>query len=83
MIQSVFATNHTWMDHMGGWGWGMMIFGWFFMLALVAAVAWGIWAATRRRDVVSRRGASEILAERYARGEIGREEYLEGRADLG
>ena len=64
-------------------------------LALLAlAVAGGIWATrqlSRRRQVppVSQAGPPPGLAEaqaelrrRYAAGEIGREEYLQGKVDL-
>ena len=70
--------------HMGGWGWGMAIFGLVFMVLIVVFVAWLIWLATRRsgsfRD--GRRGAVDLLDERYARGEIDRDEYLQRKGDL-
>lgn len=83
MMQALLAQNQQWWDHMSGWGWGMMIFGWLFTVALIALVAWAIWSVTRRRDFGTRSRPADILAERYARGEIGRDEYLERRADLG
>jgi len=68
--------------HMGGWGWGAM-FGWVFMAALIGLIFWAIWSASRPRDAgPRRRGAEEILADRYAGGEIDREEFLVRRADL-
>ena len=80
---SVLADVDGW-GHMGGWGWGMAIFGWLFMTVVVVLVAWLIWSTTRRAELggrtVSR--AVELLDERYARGELDRDQYLEQRADL-
>jgi putative membrane protein len=72
-----------------GTGW-MMIFGGLFWLVLLAlGVAGAVWlfsAARRRgRDVpMAKRNYPplEILEQRYARGEINREEYLEKKSDM-
>lgn len=67
-------------DHMNGWGWALMSLGWLVLLVLVGlAVAVllrhtadsGPGRAADRRDPSPR----ELLAERYARGEIDDEEY--------
>ncbi|WUD78209.1 SHOCT domain-containing protein [Streptomyces sp. NBC_00510] len=67
-------------DHMNGWGWALMSLGWLVLLVLVGlAVAvlvrrtadGGPGRAPDRRDPSPR----ELLAERYARGEIDDEEY--------
>ncbi len=76
-----------------GWGMGLvMLFGWLLPLAAVGLIVWlivgrgrsdsgGMAAADgRRRDPDS---ALQILRERYARGEISREEFLQARQDLG
>ena len=72
------------LGHMGGWGWGMAIFGWLFMTMVVVLVGWLIWSTTRRAEpggrTVSR--AVELLDQRYARGELNRDQYLEQAADL-
>lgn len=71
-------------DHMGAWGWGMGIFGALFMILVVGLIVWLI--VYLARDSQGRgttaKGALDLLDERYARGEIDREEYLERRADL-
>ncbi len=77
----MLLADATW-GHMGGWGWGMMIFGWLFMVAVIALAAWAIWRASRHPEARSQSRAEEILAERYARGEIDRDEYLERRSNL-
>ena len=70
--------------HMGGWGWGMAIFGWLFMMLMVSLVVWLIWSATRRPGSShdGLRDAVDLLDERYARGEIDRDEYLQRKGDL-
>jgi putative membrane protein len=73
------------------WGQGM---GWFFpiiMMAFWIAVIVGIiflirWVALstdRRRETQSEDSALEILRNRYARGEINKEEFEEKKRDLG
>ena len=74
--------------HMG-WGagsGGVLGFGgtalWWLLLIVgaVLLVRWMFGATAGRRG---RSGALEILAERYARGEIDREEFQNRRRDLG
>jgi len=65
--------------------WGMsgmmviMILGWLLVIVAIVAGVW--WLATSWRPR-SRDGALEILRERYARGDISREEYESRRRDL-
>ena len=69
------------MDMMWGMS-GMMMFmflGWLLLLGLIVAGVW--WLATRGW-LARRNDALEILRERYARGEISREEYESRRRDL-
>jgi putative membrane protein len=76
---------HDWM----GWGWGGMWLGPLFMLIplvlLIAAVVVLLrWMGVGSSDGGGRvRTAREILDERYARGEIDREEYQRRRDDIG
>lgn len=75
---------------MWGWGWSAMIFGPLFMIvvfALVIAVVvllvrWlaGPWSA---HQPPPSRTALDILKERFARGEIDKEEFEERRRILG
>jgi len=81
--------------HMMGWGggWYGMILGPLFMilvLALVIAVAvllvrWlgGPWHGTASHQVPSGRTPLDILKERFARGEIDKDEFEERRRVLG
>jgi putative membrane protein len=71
-----------------GWGWGGMWLGPLFMIALLALLIAGIVAVVRwigggGDDGGGRvRTARDILDERYARGEIDREEYQRRRDDI-
>ncbi len=69
--------------HMWGWGWGGMIFG-PIMMILFIAVAVGIVVivlramgvgGTTTRAASGGKSAIDILEERFARGEIDREEF--------
>jgi putative membrane protein len=68
-------------DHMDGWGGGWMwLWGTLMMLAFVAALgvaAWAVVRSTQARRPAAEDRAREILAERYARGELSTEEYTE------
>jgi putative membrane protein len=72
------------MGDWGGWGWGMG-FGGIFMILFWVLIALGIVALVKW--LFSARGsgksALDILKERYAKGEIDREQYEQMRRDLG
>ncbi|MHB8536201.1 MAG: SHOCT domain-containing protein [Sulfuricaulis sp.] len=71
-----------------GIGWGMG-FGGFFMIlfwvvivaAVVMLVKW-LFGGSSRIDLPRGKSALEILQERYARGEIGKEEFEQKKRDL-
>ena len=77
------------MSDWGGWGWGPG-FGWIFMILFWALVVLGIVALARWLLSTGGAGGSsgpaksplDILKERYARGEINREQYEQTRRDL-
>ena len=69
------------MDMMWGMP-GMMLFGAVFWLAILGAVGLGIWWLASRLRPTGRDAALEALRERYARGEISREEFEARRRDL-
>ena len=75
------------MGDMGNW-WGMG-FGWIFMALVWGLIIVGIvvlvkWLMSQSAGEKNRRDktALEILQERYARGEIEREEYEQKKRDL-
>ena len=69
-------------SHMGGWGGGWMwLWGLAMMALFVVLIVWlvragtGGWQGQRPSDPTDR--AREVLAERYAKGELTTEEYRE------
>ena len=87
--------RYGWGPHMMGWGggWFGMIFGPIFMilvLAVVIAVAvlivrWlgGPWHVTAPHQTPTTQSPLDILKERFARGEIDKDEFEERRLILG
>ena len=77
------------MGHMTeGWGW-MSGFGWIFMILFWALVALGVvalgkWIFSTGDSAAGggARRALDILKERYARGEINRDQYEQMQRDL-
>jgi putative membrane protein len=72
---------------MNGEGMGLGFIMWFVILAMIIAGA--VWFARSQPLAGSQRGsleqrfpALEALEERYARGEISREEYLQKKRDI-
>jgi putative membrane protein len=51
-------------------------------LGFLVAIGLGIWWAIRRARPAPRDAALDVLRERYARGEISREEFEARRRDL-
>lgn len=76
-------------DHNDGMGWWMVIGSvWMviFFILIIALVAWGIKSISGNSSSgsygVGKNGALEIAKERYARGEISREEFEQIKRDL-
>lgn len=72
-----------------GWGGGGFGFGWIFMLLFWGLVIWVIFALIRGFSGHGNCGhgqgekkALDILKERYAKGEIGKEEFDAKKKDL-
>ena len=57
----------------------VMVLGWVLVIAAIVAAVWWL---TQYGRPTPRNGALDILRERYARGEISREEYESRRRDL-
>lgn len=67
-------------DH-GGWMYGGMMFWWLLPIALVIAVIVYFVNPAARRGAVEKT-ALNILEERYARGEVGKDEFDVKKRDL-
>lgn len=77
---------------MWGDGWGSAAYGWFALMHLlwwaiviigiVGLVRWSLGGRRNRPGAAAENAALDILRERYARGEIGREEYEERKRVL-
>lgn len=78
-----------WGDYGMGWGWGFfgvvhMVLWWaLLILGIVVLIKWlaGGFGASREPRASEGR-ALELLKERYARGEIGKEEFDQKKRDL-
>ena len=76
------------MGDMGDFGWWGPGFGWIFMILIWFLIILGVvalvkWLFGSPSGSISReRTPLDILQERYARGEIDRDEYEEKRRDL-
>lgn len=67
-----------------GWGW-WMVFGVILMVlfwgGIITLIIWGIGRLTRR-GAISKQTPLEIAKERYARGEITKEQFEQMKKDL-
>jgi len=90
LLSTTASAYHMGETHHGGWGggMGMGMGGWFgfvmmllWTLVLVAVVVGALyWAFGREKE--NKSDATEILRERYARGEIDEEEFRERKRSL-
>ncbi len=83
LLTEFFAQSNDW-DHMNGWGGGWMwLWGVAMMAGFVALIVWlarANSASVRPHDPTDR--AREILAERFAKGELSTDEYRERVSEL-
>ena len=63
-------------------GWWMIAWMVIFWGGLIALIVWGIKKLTERDGSARKRDALDIAKERYAKGEISREEFEQLKKDL-
>lgn len=78
--------NWGW-GHMGGdmgWGFGgiFMILVWVVVIVAIVALARGLFGCPSSSGWPRKKSALDALKERYARGEIGKEEFEQKKRDL-
>jgi len=68
------------------WGWGGMVFQLLFWLVIIFLIVWGVKQIAGRsqnsNQLTRKDNALEILRERYAKGEIDKEEFEAKKRDL-
>jgi putative membrane protein len=79
LIDIATLADHAGDDRGGAW-WIPLALLW---AALIGTVIWLVIRTIRNRGRTGMERAREILAERYARGEISGEEYRERRDEIG
>ncbi|HCX32533.1 MAG TPA: electron transporter RnfE [Rhodocyclaceae bacterium] len=77
-----------WGDHGMGWGWGFlgmvpMLLWWALLILGIAVLVKWLMGSSPGRSPPNENRALEILRERYARGEIGKDEFEQKKRDLG
>jgi putative membrane protein len=70
------------MHGFGGFGWLIMIVVWVIVITAIVLVVRWLMSSPRLESGGTENKALSILEERYARGEIDREEYVQKRKDL-
>ena len=67
-----------------GWGWSiiMMVFWIAVIVGIIFLIRWIALSTDRRHETSAGDSAMEILRNRYARGEINKEEFEEKKKDL-
>lgn len=73
-----------WGNGYGGWwfGWVPMILFWIVLIFIIVALAKWLFGGHANHDRRTEKSALDILKERYARGEIGKEEFDQKKHDL-
>ena len=78
MLDQIAIADGVGWGHMAGWGWAGMMLGWLLMFTLVVVVTWSLLGNNRPGN-----RAIELLDDRFARGEIDRDDYIERKKELG
>ena len=73
-----------WFIHDVGSWWGLLGGVWMFIFwgGLIALIVWGISRLTQQNSPTIKSSALDTVKERYAKGEITKEEYFQYKQDL-
>ena len=71
-----------WWHYDTGMGWWMIAWMVVFWGVLIALIVWGIRKLTERGDSTRKQDPLNVVKERYARGEITKEEFEQLKKDL-
>ena len=71
-----------WWHYDTGMGWWMIAWMVVFWGVLIALIVWGIRKLTGRGDSTRKQDPLDVVKERYARGEITKEEFEQLKKDL-
>lgn len=83
MMGNMMGWNSFGMGMGAGWGWlGLIFMILFWVLIIIGLVALIRWLTNQGRDKTRRKSSLDILEERYAKGEIDKEEFKEKKKDL-
>lgn len=74
--------NNWYFDHMFGWGLGGGIMMLIFWAIIIILIVWAVKEFSGKRDSNSKPSTMDILKERYAKGEIDKEEFENKKKDL-
>ena len=73
--------TYNWNDWLSGWGW--IVWFWFILIMFSSLGNWGYtYRAHRKYDRRPENKAFDILDERYARGDIDRDQYRRLKFDI-
>ena len=74
--------NNLYFGHMFGWGLGGGIMMLIFWVVIIILIVWAVKEFSGKKDIESKSSALDILKERYAKGEINKEEFETKKKDL-